>query len=216
MRASRIGLAAFGVLVAGALLLKDSLAQSGDQKAPAGASALAPAGTTRVAVCDLVEVFNNYLRAKDLTAQRDDRLEKIKNEQRLRQKAIDGVKLRMEGLKKDSPQYEKELNEMQRQTIDLTNWIQFQETLILREHYRLTKEMYNDILKAVEKVARERGVQLVLDRQRQEVETDNTSDLLRQMERRRVLYCDETLDLTEVALSRLNEAYRLAKPATQP
>jgi hypothetical protein len=55
-------------------------------------------------------------------------------------------------------------------------------------------------------------VQLVLDRQRQDVEAETTNDLLRQMERRKVLYCDESLDLTETVLLRINEAYRLTRP----
>jgi Skp family chaperone for outer membrane proteins len=209
MKNTRLILVAAGALSAGAALLTTSLAQTGTDK-PAAA---APVGVSvRVAACDLVEVFNNYARAKDMANVRDEKLKGISAERERRQKDIDAIRIRLEGLKKDSPQYEKDINDMQEKTIGLSSWMQFQEALILREHYRLTKEMYGEILRMVEKVGKERGVQLVLDRQRQDVEAENTSDLLRQMERRKVLYCDESLDLTETVLLRINEAYRLTRP----
>jgi Skp family chaperone for outer membrane proteins len=209
---SRTLLVAAAILLAGAIVLKDSRAQSGAP--PAGA--VGPAPAVRVAVCDRAEVLNNYLRARDLASQFKERAERIQGERDRRQQAIEAIKLRLEGLKKDSPQYEKDLSEMQRLTIDMSSWLQFQEALMYRENCRLGKEMYVEILKAIEKVAKERGVQLVMDRQRQEVEAETNDALRLQMERRKVLYCDEALDLTEAVLSRLNEAYRSTKPATRP
>ena len=74
MKASRIALIAAVALPVAAAVLKDSFAQAGADKPPAPAAA---SSASRVAVCDMVEVFNNYLRAKDLTAQRDERLKKM-------------------------------------------------------------------------------------------------------------------------------------------
>jgi Skp family chaperone for outer membrane proteins len=206
MRITRLVLWSVGLCLVAAAAWGIARAQGEPPKAPAAAQA------AKLATCDVRDIFRNYLRAKDLLTQRDKRLREIQDEREKRQRVIDGIKLRLEGLKKDSPQYEKDLNEMQRLTIDLSSWMQFQEQLIFREHFRMTKDMYTEVLRAVEKVAKDRGAQIVLDRQRQDVDAESNEDLLRQMETRKVLYGDDAIDLTEAVLSRLNEAYRAARP----
>ena len=60
MRTSTKTLFVAGAILCGVILLSDTLVRSEPDRAKAVA-------TARVAVCDVVMVFNNYQRAKDLT-----------------------------------------------------------------------------------------------------------------------------------------------------
>ena len=92
-------------------------------------------------------------------------------------------------------------------TIERNAWLAFQDDLAKREQYRHTKEMYQETLAAAEKVAKARGVQLVLFKESSDQAADNLEDLLQQMSRRKVLYSDPSLDVTEDVLRQLNQDY---------
>jgi len=200
MKTPRVG--ALLVVAAGlAVALSSSEAQ-----APAGAP------PSHVAVCDIVDVFNNYQRAKDLTAKLNERREAIKAEADKRLKEIENRRLEMEGLKVGSKEHEQRLNEVQRLTIERQAYLQFQDALAMREHRNLTKEMYEEILAMVAAVAKERGYDLVLYRESEPLSAEG-QEIVRQIQSRKVLYASEKIDLTETVLGRLNQAYKAAKPA---
>ena len=195
-------LAAFG-LVAGALLLRDSLAQT---SAPA---TLSPA---RVAVCDIQEVFANYARATDLLAQLNDKRQALTTEDEQRGKALDAIQAELSALKRGSKEYEARLAEAERLRIDRAVAMQYKEGVLRRDHRRLTLEMYEEINKTLAAVAKDKGLDLVLYRDGELVDTDETLELLAQIRTRKVLYSDDRLDITAEVLDRLNAAYRRAAP----
>ena len=201
MKTSRIYLLAIIALVGVAAFLTNSVAQ---QAAPAGC---------KIAFCDLVEVFNNYQRAKDLTTQLNERRTAIKAESEKRKKAVDALSMELENYKKGSQQYEQTFNEVTRQSIDLDAYLRYQEQLALRDHRSLTEEMYKEILGAIAKVAAQQGVSVVMQREQDLLNTEDTKAMLQQIYNRKVLYFNETLDITSVVLTSLNQAYTSKKPA---
>jgi Skp family chaperone for outer membrane proteins len=200
MKTSRICLLVTAALIAGGVVLTTSLAQTAR---PAAA---------RLAVCDLVDVFNNYQRAKDLTAKLNDRRDAIKAESKKRQKAVDELKMELEGLKKGSRKYEQTFNEIARLSIEHKAYLQYQDALAIRDHHNLTKEMYNEIVDMIARVAQQGGYALVLQRQTGKLDAPNTNELLRQIYNRKVLYAADRMDITETVLLRLNQAYRATRP----
>ena len=201
MNTWRISVVAALALVAGALAYNVS-AQTG----PAGAP---PA--TRVAVCDIVQVFNNYQRAKDLTNDLNKKREEVKAEDEKRQKAIEALQMEVEQLKIGSSEYEKRQSELQQKVIERKTWREFQDAQALREHTRLTRDMYEEMVGMVSAVAREEGYHLVLYTEHGDIPAENTQETLRQIERRKVLYSDPSIDLSEKVLMRLNGAYKSGK-----
>jgi len=185
-------------LLAGAVVLTRSPAQT----RPTAVAA------TRVAVCDVVGIFNNYQRAKDLTAKLNERRRSIQAENEQRGKEIEAIKMELEGLKKGSREYEKRFKEMQRRTFDRAAWLKYEESLAIREHHRLTREMYTQIQETVATVARRQGFHIVLFRDPEKLTSQNTSELLRQINMRKVLYSDDRVDITEETLRTLNETYK--------
>ncbi|MFP4107181.1 MAG: OmpH family outer membrane protein [Phycisphaerae bacterium] len=173
-----------------------------------GQNAGRPAPNTKVAVCDVVEVFNNYNRAKDLTQQLNDRREKIKSADSERAKKIERLQLEIEGLKKGGPKYQELMKEIERLSIERQIELQYEDTLALREHHRLTREMYREILGTVEALAKQRGYDIVVTRETEQVETKNTSELVRWIQSRKVIYHNDEVDLTQDVLGQLNRSYR--------
>lgn len=169
---------------------------------------------TRVAICDIVDVFNNYQRAKDLTSQLNERRDSIKAEADKRAKAIEALRMELEGLKQGSKEFEQRFNEVQRLTIERTAYLQFQDALAMRDHRNLTKEMYEEIMATVGAVAKERGYDIVLARENEPLNLENTQEMLRQIGSRKVLYGATSIDITEPVLGRLNQNYKASKAAT--
>ncbi|MBL7132996.1 MAG: OmpH family outer membrane protein [Phycisphaerae bacterium] len=201
MKSSKRLLVAVGALAAWAILLGNLGAQTRRETR---------AVPTRVAVCDIAEVFNNYKRAKDLTARLDARRRRIKGENEKRSKAIESLQMELEGLKEGSKKYEQTFNEIQRLTIGRQAWLQVEDSLAVRDHLRLTKEMYDEILAMVVATAKGKGLDLVLYREGKTPPTQNITELLRAIRARKVLYSADTIDITEETLRRINETYTKA------
>lgn len=201
MKTSKIYTLGFAAVVAGAILLGNSLAE------PVATTA----GPTKVAVCDVVHVFNNYARATDLTNQLNEKRQTIQTEAEKKLRAVELVQMELEGLVEGSEQFETRLAEVQKLEIERQAWQQIKEASILREHHRLTREMYKQILEKVAQVAKARNVDLVMYRIRGELLSGNTQQLLQEIAQRRVLYAGEGMDLTEIILTSLNDDYTASK-----
>lgn len=185
------------------LILKDTFAQ----RTPATRSVAAG-----VAVCDVVEVFNQYEKARELNEKRNQHRLTIQADDRSKEKDIQDKQNLLEGLKEGTVDYEKVLKDILKMTIERKAWQQYEEAAMRRDHLRRTREMYEDILKTIATVARRRGVQVVLYSNRESMETRDIQELLQFIERRKVLYADASVDITEEVLGRVNRTYRAGKP----
>lgn len=199
MKNTRLYLLVIAALVVGALLGSYSLAQSGGGRAT---------GPSRVAVCDIVEVFNDYQRAKDLTAQLNQRREAIEQGAEQRGQNIEQKLQMLEALEEGSSQYEQLYQELQQLRFNREAWMKFQQDMATREHRKLTQEMYQEILDVIEQYAQENDVDAVLFRERRDVQANNTSELISKIAGRKVLYYDDDIDITQTILQQLNAAYR--------
>jgi Skp family chaperone for outer membrane proteins len=179
---------------------------------PAQTPVAPTAPEARVAVCDMQRIFSEYNRAKDLLAQLNEKRQALAAEDEQRSKAIDALQVELAGLKPGSAEYEARLAQAERQQIDRAVAMQFAESTLRREHRQLTMDMYVEVSQAVAAVAQDRGFNLVLYRDGVLVDTDETLELLAQIRSRKVLYCDEGLDISTDVLSRLNAAYRGGAP----
>jgi len=198
MKNSKLFLIVIAALVTGAFLMKDTLAQRKPAAAPA---------STRVAVCDVIQVFNNYKRSQDLSAQLNQKRQQTALEEKKRVKEINALQMELTALKQGSPEYEKRVQKLQKLTIDVKVWKQFQEALIMSRHHKLTKDLYQEILATVARVAKEKNFQVVIYGQRSDIPSKNTPQLLQMIEFRKVLYSAPGLDLTDTVLDRLNRNY---------
>ncbi len=203
MRKSQVLIVAAALLVGGVLLMRHSGAQQAD----------VTAGPTSLAVCDIEAIFRNYDRATDLLERLNDDRIRIKNEYEQRGKAVQALELELGALKEGSEEFEARFQEIQRLGIESNTYLQFNESLIRRKHHRLTEEMYQEILVGIARAAQEKGIDLVLYLDEQVAQSaKDAMELLAQIRNRKVLYSRESLDITQVVLDRLNQAYRDSQP----
>lgn len=190
------------------LLMKDSLAQTTRPAAPEPAA--------EVGVCDVVEVFNNYAKARDLSEEMTRRGELAKQTDDQKMTDLRNLQMTLEGLKEGSPDYQKVLEELERKTVEREVWLQTEKAGTMREHHRRTKEMYDEIISVVSAVAADRGMKVVLYMERLPILSRETQELVQAIERRKVLYGDPSVDLTEAVLARLNRKYQAGKTPMAP
>jgi Skp family chaperone for outer membrane proteins len=203
MISKRMYILAIVGLLGVAAFLGRSLAQ------PAGAPAAAP----RIAFCDLVSVFNEYERAKDLTEQLSQIRTSVEAERVQRQKKIDALSRELENYKKGSQQYERTAEDLMRQDIDLQAYLRYQEQVALRKHRAMTQEMYAEIVDTVTKIAVQQGYTIVMQKEQAELNTTDTNAMLQQIYNRKILYFAPSLDITETVLATLNRQYKDTKKA---
>lgn len=202
MKNSKAALLIASAVIVGTLVLRDLPAQT---KPPAATEAPV---STRLAVVDVVKLFANYQRAKDLDMKMADHRRALKVEDEKRTKQIDSIDQELKELNPSSAEYEKRAGEMTRLGIERDTWMKYEESREMQERYRLTEDMYKDITKAVAEVAAKQGFHVVLNSDDTAAETK--PDIFRKIERKKVVYADPSLDITDAVLSRLNEAYKAA------
>ena len=177
-----------------------------------GAQARAPGGAAgSVGVCDVAEILNNYQRAKDLTADLNRQRDEIAAEARKRRDAIEEIQKELKGLNPGSKEYEQRFLEVQRLRINREAWLKFKTDKAIRDHGRLTRQMYADAQKYVAAVAKRHGFKVVLYGRRGPLMGKNPTELLADIVQRTLLYNDPAVDITTEVLSAMNEAYRAEK-----
>jgi Skp family chaperone for outer membrane proteins len=197
MKNTRTLVLAAAVVILAAIVLSDSFAEGPE----------APAAPTGLAVCDIVRVFNNYKRAEDLNQEFNARQQEIENQSKKRLEAIEVLRLELEGLNPGSKEYQRRIEEAEKLQIEHKAWLEIEDVRLRRLHYRLTREMYGEILQMVSSISEQRNLSLVLCGESEELISNNLPELVREIERRKVLYRNDNLDITETVLTRLNETY---------
>lgn len=202
LRTSHVLLLCLAVLAGAGLLC---LSRTDAQVAPS-------TGPSKVAVCNIVDVFKEYQRAQDETETLNKKRDAFAAERDKRQKKLEALQVELDGFKPGSEAHEDALQRMQKQMLEFRVWEQFQQNLILRNHRRLTEEMYGQIKDAIEQVAKQRGIDVVVQLEAGELQARNVEELIAQIDRRKVLYHNPGIDITEIVLQKVNEAYRINQP----
>lgn len=197
MKTARILLPVVAAILGTFLLLEDSSAQ------PKPKGARAP--TTSVAVCDIMDLLDNYNRAKDLIAGLKANRDKIQQEGEAKRKTIQEANQQLDGLKPGSPAYRKLLMQMEQDKFYLQAWMKMQGDRGMREHHRLTKLLYADIRAAIGKVAKAKGIHIVLSYDHRETPTKTSVQLAQLIESRKVIWRDKSVDITDAVLIELNK-----------
>ena len=167
----------------------------------------AAAVSSRVAVCDLSKVFDDYKRAKHLNDQLNERRRKIKAEIEQRRETLEKTGQQLKGLNPGGEEYDKVLKKVQHLQVDMEVWRRIQEQTLLRDHLRLTRDMFDEISKAVGAIAAQKGIDLVVQLEPRDIQAKNSQELIAQLINRKVLYNKDTLDITGDVLRYVNEKY---------
>lgn len=161
----------------------------------------------KIAVVSMRRVFENNKKNLEWNKKMDEKREQYLGELRALKKQIDADRADMETRKKDSADY-KELRKVafeKQSTLDARQ--KYYEQVLLEEEKNWTEQLYQEILGVVKKVAKDKGVDVVLAKEEFNFPADNTNELLLTIKTSKVLYADETLEITDDVLAAVDGAY---------
>lgn len=178
-----------------------ALAQTGGQPRPA---------TGRIAVVDVVKIFNEYLLQKDLTDEINKKKAELQLEAQARRERADAMKATLDALNPSDPTYPAKMNELIQMQIQNKNWVEIKEAAMTAEIAKWSANIYKEILKATEEVAVQSGYDLVLYREEFEPVNPDPDAVRQQIRSRKVVYVNPSIDISQIVLDKLNTAHRAA------
>ena len=200
----RAALVVIALIACSLLAINWALADS-EQPAPKAAASV------RVATCDVVEVFNDSKRAADLQKEFAKRNVEFRKQRELDEKAFLVAQAVLTELKEGTEDFENQLKKIQSLAIRFRLEREVEQIALDRDRYIRTRQLYNQVMETVAKVAKSRSIDIVLHQQRQELIGKNLQDLRERIENRKVIYSNKKVDLTSVVLKELNAAYKKSK-----
>ncbi len=186
-------------LLCSAAVMHQALAQDG----------LAQVNPTRVATCNVVQLFSEYNKAQTI----NDQLEKQKNQiEQAQQDQLSAIQRSERALKANyrpgTETYEKQWEEIQVMKMNAQRDYNISMGRAVRKYQSATLEVYRDILKAVETIAQKRGYDLVLYLDPGSIQPGTPQEMLSQIQQKKILYSPSRIDITTAVLKELDDAYQ--------
>jgi len=167
---------------------------------------------TRVAVVDLVRLFNEYERTKQLNEDLAKKQDKFKADRQQKVDQIDVLRAQLENFQPGSKDYKDRQEQLMKQSIELEVFTKVTAEQLKQEFRQLTEEVYNELVDQVGKLAKQMGYDLVLHQDAVEIkQADDFSTMLSKIKQRKVIYCANSIDITDHVIAAVNNDYRLRK-----
>lgn len=172
------------------------------------ADAQSSALTGKVAAVDVLTVFNEYQKQKDLFEEirgTEDALGTQANEKRQR---IDSLQATLDQMAPDDPQAGAKARDLLALQIDYKNWMDLKQAEMSREVAVWTAQLYRDINAKIAEIAERDGYDVVVMKQEFQRRSADPQQVQGQIESRKVLYVKPAADITQIILNAVNEDYR--------
>ena len=114
-------------------------------------------------------------------------------------------------LKPGTPEHEAKLIEWFRMRTWEENYGKVQSEIVSRESLAWLEDLYGKMLDEIRLLGMQRGITLILDKDEVDERPSKLSEMYTMISRRKVLYNNPSLDLTEVVIERLDIAYQKGK-----
>ena len=173
-------------------------------------------GSTRVAVVDIPAVSERYEGTADLEAQFEERRTQFNSRrEEYRDKINRTGRALQEQLKPGTPEFDQRRKQLVMLEAELDWFTQVEGKKIEQGLAQSLHEIYLAIHAAVEEIAQERGIDVVLAADRLPVEPpQSTTQARQQIVLQKVVYWTPRVDLTEAVITRLNERFRARRLTT--
>jgi Skp family chaperone for outer membrane proteins len=165
-----------------------------------------------IACVDVGMVFNEYERMKDLRDELQRLEQNLNEEDKQRRENLDIMQNTLQNMDPNDPAYAKKMSDILETSIQHKTWYEVQQTHLTREIALAFDRVYRDILATTEEVASISGYDLVVYREPYEPTALNPDEIRAQMRARKVLYCNDAIDISSFVLDKLNANWR-SKPS---
>lgn len=176
----------------------------------AGPGAASAAGGTRVAVVDLVRIFNEFDQTKVLNQKMSALEDELRGDEQRKTAEIESQRNAVKAFAPDSAEYKKQNEILKRLMIDYQVWKNMKQEEVAAAHLRWINRTYKTVEDEVANIAKSQGFQLVITREELDTSINDSKVMLKQIVSRKVLFSDPSVDLTDEVLARLNAAFHKA------
>jgi len=170
----------------------------------------------KVAVVDVIRIFNECQQTKDVNERFQLRDEKFVGQRQKLKEAVDQKEDELEAFARGSKEYIERFKQWVQLQIDYGATIKIHQRKIVRDQVFWTRRTYTQIVQAVEEVAKARGLLLVLYRDDMDLQTDDLQDLGSRLRDRKVVFSAAGLDITQDVLDKVNRDYRASGGVKMP
>jgi len=165
------------------------------------------------ATVSFLRIFNEAAQIQDLNAQIRQREQAFEAEAKQRQERIKTLQTALAAFKVGTADYESRRKELVNKNIEANTWFQVTEAEIEEMKHDWTKLIYEQSLDVIDKIAKERGYDAVLQHKELPSATERTVQGIRRIiQERDVVYQADAHNITDEVIRRLNMAYRAKNP----
>jgi len=173
----------------------------------------AAAGTgagTRIAVVDIVRVFDTFEQTVVLNKKLDAHTKVLSEEAEKRSRLAQAEQEALQAFAPDSADWYKQNQKVKKMVFDNEVWRQMEREEIGESHKRWVLRTYLMMIAEIEKAAKAHGVDVVLTRERLKSDMGDSKAILAQILNIKVVYADSNpnIDLTEEVLANLNAEFQ--------
>jgi len=170
--------------------------------------------TVAIAVCDPHKAFMGYQKTMTLRKDLSDEGARIKKQidDSEKERQAKATELTGGNFTAGSPEYETRRLDLLKKTIEADTFAKVSDNELRRKDMMITEDGYQDVYKAIEKVAKKKNLLLVLSRDDFPLESQRVEELLSKIYYRKpVLYAIDAIDITDEVTQQLNTDYRLGR-----
>jgi len=214
------GLSAAFIGILALVVTSQGIGQSKPATSGAPSNVGAAAGR-RVAVLDVVRIFNECNQIKDLNEKMKQAGDEYAAEVRRRREKLDALQTELRAFRPGTADYETRRKEFVKLTIDANAWAKATEEDIERQKYDWTRIIYGRTIEVSGQIAKDMGFDVVLQTSEfkpLEMPEQDVQSLRRFIQQRAVIYNVADIDITDAVINRLNQEYRASstRTTTQP
>jgi Skp family chaperone for outer membrane proteins len=172
----------------------------------------AAAQDTKVGVANLSRIIQSMQEAQDKNKTKADELRRLDEEQKAKAQALENLKKERENFKKGSPEYNERSEQLLQKSIEFQSWNELKKVDLGRRQKDEIKAFYDKINAAIQQIATEKKMDLVIADFSVEIPNDldavNPDQLQQLIRQKQVLYTAKGVDISDDVINRLNAQYK--------
>ena len=169
--------------------------------------AVAASDSPKVAVLNLSVVFDGYQLTKDLEVKFDEQRKLMALDAEKRRGELDLKRQALEGFKSGTADHKARRDELTQLEMQYQVWAGVKEQQLRDSHKEWLLKVYQNVRAAVEAVAKEQAIDLVLTFEEVTDQAPDSKALRQQLLLEKVIWFSEKLDLTKKVIDKVNQGY---------
>ncbi len=187
----------FGSIIVSAILLAAGYESSGKESKPGNT-------TLKIGVVSIRSVFQDCKKSSEHQKKLGDEQNRIITELEKLSKEIEALKAELMTRKPGSSDYSKLMLQMMDKQAQLGARKEFHQQEIMLKDQQWTEQLYKDIIKSVEQVAKTKGLDIVLAKEELDFPSTNQTELMLAIRTNKLLFSADGLDITKEVVKLLN------------